>query len=123
MSSSESGSISCHIACGALASGAADAVCLKLGRCGGISGLLAAATLVRAAGAEPYIASTLDAGAPTLDAPASAESAGAVIGPHKLLQQLGERGMGTVFMAEQSHPVQREVAVKVITPGPKPRSC
>jgi L-Ala-D/L-Glu epimerase len=45
---------------GALASGAADAVCLKLSRCGGIAGLLAAAELVRATGAEPYIASTLD---------------------------------------------------------------
>ncbi len=45
---------------GALGSGAADAVCLKLGRCGGISGLLACASLVRASGAEPYIASTLD---------------------------------------------------------------
>ena len=45
---------------GALASGAADAVCLKLARCGGISGLLASATLVRASGAEPYLASTFD---------------------------------------------------------------
>jgi L-alanine-DL-glutamate epimerase-like enolase superfamily enzyme len=45
---------------GALASGAADAVCLKLGRCGGISGLLACASLVRASGAEPYVASTFD---------------------------------------------------------------
>lgn len=45
---------------GALASGAADAVCLKVSRCGGISGLLAAATLVRATGAEPYVASTFD---------------------------------------------------------------
>jgi L-alanine-DL-glutamate epimerase-like enolase superfamily enzyme len=45
---------------GALASGAADAVCLKLGRCGGISGLLAAATLVRATGSEAYVASTFD---------------------------------------------------------------
>jgi L-alanine-DL-glutamate epimerase-like enolase superfamily enzyme len=45
---------------GALAAGAADAVCLKIARCGGISGLLAAATLVRASGAEPYLASTLD---------------------------------------------------------------
>jgi L-alanine-DL-glutamate epimerase-like enolase superfamily enzyme len=45
---------------GALASAAADAVCLKLGRCGGISGLLASATLVRASGAEPYVASTFD---------------------------------------------------------------
>jgi L-alanine-DL-glutamate epimerase-like enolase superfamily enzyme len=45
---------------GALASGAADAVCLKLSRCGGISGLLACATLVRTSGAEPYVASTFD---------------------------------------------------------------
>jgi L-alanine-DL-glutamate epimerase-like enolase superfamily enzyme len=45
---------------GALASGATDAVCLKLSRCGGISGLLASATLVRATGAEPYVASTFD---------------------------------------------------------------
>jgi len=45
---------------GALGAGVADAVCLKISRCGGISGLLAAATLVRASGAEPYVASTLD---------------------------------------------------------------
>ncbi|HEX2085030.1 MAG TPA: enolase C-terminal domain-like protein [Solirubrobacteraceae bacterium] len=45
---------------GALMSGAADAVCLKLSRCGGISGLLAAAALVRATGCEPYVASTFD---------------------------------------------------------------
>jgi L-Ala-D/L-Glu epimerase len=45
---------------GALGAGVADAVCLKIGRCGGISGLLAAATLVRASGAEAYVASTLD---------------------------------------------------------------
>ncbi len=45
---------------GALAAGAADAVCLKISRCGGISGLLAAATLVRSTGSEVYLASTLD---------------------------------------------------------------
>jgi L-alanine-DL-glutamate epimerase-like enolase superfamily enzyme len=45
---------------GALAAGAADAVCLKISRCGGICGLLEAAELVRASGAEPYVASTLD---------------------------------------------------------------
>jgi L-Ala-D/L-Glu epimerase len=45
---------------GALAGGVADAVCLKIGRCGGITGLLAAAALVRASGAEAYIASTFD---------------------------------------------------------------
>jgi L-alanine-DL-glutamate epimerase-like enolase superfamily enzyme len=45
---------------GALTAGVADAVCLKISRCGGISGLLAAASLVRATGAEAYLASTLD---------------------------------------------------------------
>ena len=45
---------------GAISSGAADAVCLKLGRAGGIAALLAQATLVRTTGAEPYLASTLD---------------------------------------------------------------
>ncbi|HEY7893227.1 MAG TPA: mandelate racemase/muconate lactonizing enzyme family protein [Solirubrobacteraceae bacterium] len=45
---------------GALGANAADAVCLKISRCGGISNLLAAATLVRTAGAEAYISSSLD---------------------------------------------------------------
>jgi L-Ala-D/L-Glu epimerase len=45
---------------GALGAGVADAVCLKISRCGGIAGLLAAAALVRASGAEVYLASTLD---------------------------------------------------------------
>ncbi len=45
---------------GAIASGAADAVCLKISRAGGISALLAQATLVRATGAEVYLASTID---------------------------------------------------------------
>ena len=45
---------------GALGAGVADAVCLKISRCGGIGALVAAATLVRASGAEVYLASTLD---------------------------------------------------------------
>jgi L-alanine-DL-glutamate epimerase-like enolase superfamily enzyme len=45
---------------GALSAGAAHAVCLKISRCGGISGLLAAAREVRASGAGLYLASTLD---------------------------------------------------------------
>ena len=45
------------------------------------------------------------------------ERPGTVIGPYKLLQQIGEGGMGTVFMAEQTRPVQRKVALKVIKPG------
>lgn len=48
------------VAPGALASGATPLVCLKLSRCGGISGLLEAAATARAAGSEVYLASTLD---------------------------------------------------------------
>jgi serine/threonine protein kinase len=46
-----------------------------------------------------------------------AEGPGTVIGPYKLLQQIGEGGMGVVFMAEQTRPVQRTVALKIIKPG------
>jgi L-alanine-DL-glutamate epimerase-like enolase superfamily enzyme len=45
---------------GALTASVADAVCLKISRCGGISGLLAQAALVRATGAEVYVASSFD---------------------------------------------------------------
>ena len=48
------------VAPGALGSGATPIVCLKLSRCGGITGLLDAAEIVRAAGGEVYLASTLD---------------------------------------------------------------
>jgi eukaryotic-like serine/threonine-protein kinase len=42
---------------------------------------------------------------------------GTMIDGYKLLQQIGEGGMGTVYMAEQTHPVRRKVAIKVIKPG------
>jgi len=42
---------------------------------------------------------------------------GTRIGPYKLLQVIGEGGMGLVYMAEQEHPVRRKVALKVIKPG------
>jgi serine/threonine protein kinase len=45
------------------------------------------------------------------------ECPGAVIGPYKLMEQIGEGGMGLVFVAEQQHPVRRKVALKVIKPG------
>src|SRR5262249_42378733 len=52
----------------------------------------------------------------TTDLP-RAEGAGTVIGPYKLLEQIGEGGMGTVWMAEQTEPIQRRVAVKVVKEG------
>jgi len=39
------------------------------------------------------------------------------IGPYRLLQLVGEGGMGDVWLAEQSHPIRRQVAVKVIKAG------
>src|SRR5262249_6070533 len=46
------------------------------------------------------------------------EQVGTIIaGRYKLLEQIGEGGMGTVFLAEQTEPVRRKVALKVIKPG------
>ncbi len=45
------------------------------------------------------------------------EREGDTIGRYKLLRQIGEGGFGTVFLAEQSQPVKREVALKIIKPG------
>jgi serine/threonine protein kinase len=55
--------------------------------------------------------------AATLDTPPRLEAPGTLIGPYKLLEQLGEGGMGTVFVAEQAAPVRRRVALKLIKPG------
>jgi tetratricopeptide (TPR) repeat protein len=49
--------------------------------------------------------------------PPPAEGPGSRIGPYKLLQQVGEGGMGVVFMAEQEQPVRRKVALKIVKPG------
>jgi serine/threonine protein kinase/WD40 repeat protein len=53
---------------------------------------------------------------PTLDEPLT-ERPGAVIGPYKLMEQIGEGGMGLVFVAEQQEPLRRKVALKIIKPG------
>ena len=46
-----------------------------------------------------------------------AERPGSEIGRYKLLEQIGEGGMGVVYMAEQQRPVRRKVALKIIKPG------
>src|SRR4029450_4346536 len=52
----------------------------------------------------------------TVDQPA-AERPGTQIGPYKLIEQIGEGGMGTVWMAQQIEPVKRLVALKLIKAG------
>ena len=49
--------------------------------------------------------------------PVPAERPGTVIGPYKLMEQIGEGGMGVVYVAEQTQPVRRKVALKIIKPG------
>src|SRR6516164_3513069 len=46
-----------------------------------------------------------------------AERVGTMIGPYKLMEQIGEGGFGLVFVAEQTQPVKRKVALKIIKPG------
>ena len=45
------------------------------------------------------------------------EGVGTLIGPYKLIEQIGEGGFGVVFMAEQQHPIRRRVALKVLKAG------
>jgi len=45
------------------------------------------------------------------------EQPGGQIGRYKLLSVLGEGGMGIVYLAQQKHPIRRQVALKVIKPG------
>jgi eukaryotic-like serine/threonine-protein kinase len=54
----------------------------------------------------------------TATAPLTASEPGAVLaGRYKLLEMIGEGGMGTVWMAQQQEPVRRTVAVKLVKPG------
>jgi serine/threonine protein kinase/tetratricopeptide (TPR) repeat protein len=53
----------------------------------------------------------------TVDEPPAGEAPGSVIGSYKLIEQIGEGGMGTVWMAQQTEPVKRLVALKLIKAG------
>ena len=59
---------------------------------------------------EPTMAPTVELGKPL-------ERPGASIGRYKLMEQIGEGGMGTVFVAQQDRPIRRKVALKVVKPG------
>jgi serine/threonine protein kinase len=72
--------------------------------------------------AQPEVTSFLEGPAPGLNLASTIaqriiEKPGDLIGPYKLLQQIGEGGMGVVYMAEQTEPIERRVALKIIKPG------
>src|SRR5262245_6095367 len=66
---------------------------------------------------ERFLEQPAFAGATLTHDPAIAEGPGTIIGPYNLLEQIGQGGMGVVFLAEQSAPVRRKVALKIIKPG------
>jgi serine/threonine protein kinase len=80
------------------------------------------ARVERLLSAQPKVNSFLESpapginGFPTVDHPIT-EQPGTQIGACKLLQQIGEGGFGVVYMAEQTEPVRRKVALKIIKPG------
>jgi serine/threonine protein kinase/tetratricopeptide (TPR) repeat protein len=62
--------------------------------------------------AAPAVGPTIEHGGQAI-----AEGPGTLIGPYKLMEQIGEGGMGVVYVAEQQKPVRRKVALKIIKPG------
>src|SRR5262245_59688915 len=86
--------------------------------CGSDAELRAAVERLLAAHEQP--ASVLNQpapGMPTAEFPGISERPGTMVGPYKLMEKIGEGGFGLVFVAEQTEPVNRKVALKVIKPG------
>jgi serine/threonine protein kinase/uncharacterized protein HemY len=87
--------------------------------CGGDVELLERVrAIVRAAGDSKFLAAPEFAARPepVVTAP-PLEQPGTVIGPYSLVRLIGEGGFGTVYLAEQTAPVRREVALKIVKPG------
>ncbi len=72
-------------------------------------------------GTDALAARAMDAKTMAVTAPAQVsvnlERTGDFIGRYRLITELGEGGFGTVWRADQSEPIHREVALKVIKPG------
>lgn len=49
------------------------------------------------------------------------QAPGTMIGPYKLMEQIGEGGFGLVYVADQQSPIRRRVALKIIKPGMESR--
>ncbi len=67
--------------------------------------------------AEAFLKSRQPEPAATVPSTPLTERPGTMIGRYRLMEQIGEGGMGTVFVAEQERPIRRKVAIKVIKPG------
>jgi WD40 repeat protein/serine/threonine protein kinase len=74
-------------------------------------------SLLAAYSAGEFLESPALVGVSTTETFTFTERPGTVIGPYKLLEQIGEGGFGVVFMAEQQQPVRRKVALKIVKPG------
>ena len=70
--------------------------------------------LLRDAAGKPTVQATMKTG---LVADAPDEAVGQTLGRYKLLERVGEGGCGVVYVAEQTEPVRRRVALKVIKLG------
>ncbi len=66
---------------------------------------------------QAHVAGALHNFGPAATTAFASEMPGSWIGPYKLLQKLGEGGMGTVYAAEQQQPVARRIALKIIKSG------
>ncbi len=78
------------------------------------------ARVERLLGAQSQVDTFLESPAPELGAAVDQpmiEQPGTEIGPYRLLEKIGEGGMGLVYKADQVRPVRRQVAVKVIRAG------
>jgi serine/threonine protein kinase/Tfp pilus assembly protein PilF len=74
-------------------------------------------SLLEASERDEFLSSPAEGIRPTYADATPGAAPGTVIGPYKLLQVIGEGGMGVVYMAEQSQPVRRTVALKILKPG------
>ena len=59
----------------------------------------------------------VDSGSPTIGSNFSESQIDTLVNSYKLLRQIGEGGMGVVYQAQQTQPIRRDVALKIIKPG------